>query len=350
MDYRFKLEKYSGKKSRFRCPKCQKQNQFTRYIDLETNEYLNEYVGVCNRVDKCGYHYTPSDFFKDNPENNKKTTFQPTISKTQKPPAPISLINQKAYEKSLIGYTDNNFFLFLKELFGQDIALSLITKYKIGTSKLWNGGSTIFWQIDSMNRVRTGKIMKYDRLTGKRIKEPFPHINWVHSLINKPEYNLKQCLFGEHLLKKYSNKPIAIVESEKTAVIASAYFPHFTWLASGSLQNLKPELLKPIRSKEIILFPDTSKNGTAFNKWNKVASELKQKFIHCTVSSFLEKNASEDEKLSGYDLADYLIKFPLSEFQPKTVRVVNQKEEKIKSMIDSNPSIDYLIEKFDLIK
>jgi hypothetical protein len=69
--------------------------------------------------------------------------------------------------------------------------------------------------------------------TGKRIKEPFNHINWAQKVLKEPEYELKQCFFGEQLIDK--SKPVAIVESEKTAVIASGYLPQFIWLAAGSI-------------------------------------------------------------------------------------------------------------------
>ena len=29
--------------------------------------YINDDVGKCNRIDKCGYHYTPHQYFEDNP-------------------------------------------------------------------------------------------------------------------------------------------------------------------------------------------------------------------------------------------------------------------------------------------
>lgn len=72
-------------------------------------------------------------------------------------------------------------------------------RYKVGTSKYWDG-ATVFWQTDNQNKVRTGKIMLYNPETGKRIKEPYNHVTWVHSVLHKGDYNLKQCFFGEHLL------------------------------------------------------------------------------------------------------------------------------------------------------
>ena len=65
--YRFTLERYRGLSSRYTCPQCGRKHTFTRYIDTENNNnYLSERVGKCNRLDKCGYHYTPKQYFTDN--------------------------------------------------------------------------------------------------------------------------------------------------------------------------------------------------------------------------------------------------------------------------------------------
>ena len=64
--HRFILEKYTGRNSRYECPNCGKPYQFSKYIDTHTGEVLNTIVGKCNRVDKCGYHYTPKQYFANN--------------------------------------------------------------------------------------------------------------------------------------------------------------------------------------------------------------------------------------------------------------------------------------------
>lgn len=56
-------------------------------------------------------------------------------------------------------------------------------KYKIGTSKNWNG-ATVFWQTDNQNNIKTGKIMLFDKLSCKRVKEPYNHITWIHKKSN----------------------------------------------------------------------------------------------------------------------------------------------------------------------
>jgi hypothetical protein len=43
----------------------QRKNQFTRYFDQETNEPLNNSVGLCNRAINCGHHYTQNNTLED---------------------------------------------------------------------------------------------------------------------------------------------------------------------------------------------------------------------------------------------------------------------------------------------
>jgi hypothetical protein len=187
----------------------------------------------------------------------------------------------------------------------------MVSRYFIATSKHWNG-ATVFWQIDTQGKIRTGKIMLYSTTTGKRVKEPFNHIYWVHKALKKSEFKLRQCLFGEHLLID-KTKPVAIVESEKTAVIGSIYLPQFIWVAVGSLTNLNAEKCSILKGRTVILFPDL--NG--FEKWSSKAKELSH-LAAFTVSDLLERKATEAEREQGLDLADYLIKhdyklFTLSE-------------------------------------
>lgn len=149
--------------------------------------------------------------------------------------------------------------------------------------------------------------MLYNSNTGKRVKEPYNHITWVHSL-KQPEFELKQCLFGEHLLRDKVT-PVAIVESEKTAIIASVYFPSLTWLAVGSLNNLNAEKCAILAGRKVVLFPDI--NG--FEKWNSTAKKLSHLAVF-SVSELLEHKAGAAERRQGYDLADYLIQFNYLDF------------------------------------
>lgn len=314
-EHRYILEKYNGMKTRYRCPSCQHRDKtFSRYIDTQTGEHLHASVGRCNREINCGYHYTPKQYFSDN-----KFLFVPQPKHNTKPKQavkPASFVPVEALEKSLQAHTENNFVKFLFGLFGEEITTGLLEKYFIGTSKQWQG-ATVFFQIDISGNVRTGKIMLYNSDTGKRYKDKF---HWAHKLLNIENFNLKQCFFGEHLLQD-KTKPVAIFESEKTAAIASVYFPEMICIACGSLQGLSPEKCKVLQGRTVLLYPDLSKpklgNLSAFELWSAKAKELSRLFPRTwfAVPDLLERSAAEIEREQGLDLADFLIRYDYRDFQ-----------------------------------
>jgi hypothetical protein len=308
--HKYILEPYKGMNTRYRCPtpNCGKDKTFSLYIDTETGEHIHPSVGRCNRESNCGYHYTPKQYFQDN--NISFDIPQPKAYKPRpvKPlPKPVSFIPVEVFKASLKAHETNHFVQFLINLFGVEVAGELISRYFIATSKHWNG-ATVFWQIDTQGKVRTGKIMLYSPTTGKRVKNLEIPVYWVHKAIKKSGFELRQCLFGEHLLIEKA-KPVAIVESEKTAVIASVYLPQFIWVAVGSLTNLNAEKCSILKGRTITLFPDL--NG--FDKWSNKAKELSH-LANFSVSDLLERKATEAERKQGFDLADYLIKFDYKAF------------------------------------
>ena len=235
-------------------------------------------------------------------------------------PKPVSFIPVEVFKASLKAHETNHFVKFLIDLFGVEVASQLVSRYFIATSKHWNG-ATVFWQIDTQGKVRTGKIMLYNPTTGKRVKNLELPVYWVHKALKQPEFELRQCLFGEHLLID-KTKPVAIVESEKTAVIASVYLPQFIWLAFGGI-GFNADKSQVLKGRTVTLFPDCSlpKEGkpTAFEQWSSKAKELSHLAIF-TVSDLLERKATEAEKKQGFDLADYLIKQDWRLFRKRNIQ------------------------------
>ena len=242
-------------------------------------------------------------------------------------------------------------------------------RYRLGATK---DGGVIFWQIDDHQQVHTGKIMYYqsDCHRDKQHHPTWVHCLMKDQL--PPNYEFHPCLFGLHLLtntnltnptnKKFSNSPIldseinnssdssnsltkvqsvalqscsekpsvssvqfsdqgtecgvaivvpkiAIVESEKSAVILSEKFTDFVWLSCGGLQSFRPELLSPLVNYKVIIFPDTDPTGDAFRQWSQVAIEAQRlyKFHYpLRVSPLLEDHASPEQKQRKIDLVDYL--------------------------------------------
>ena len=228
----------------------------------------------------------------------------------------------------------------------------VIEKYLIGTSKKWNGAN-VFWQIDTNQKVRHGKIMLYNVDTGKRQKNKLgkAYISSVRSVMRLKNYNLNQCLFGLHLINETESRTVALTESEKTAVLMSIFKPQYIWLATGSKNGFKYKYLKPLRDYKIIGFPDKSE----YNDWNNVAIELNNLGFNITISQWLENTKCKE----GTDLADVLIEEKLYNTLP-AIDVKDNKEQKpaelintaneilVKKLAAINPAINKLINVFEL--
>lgn len=306
MGHKYELQKYRTG-SKVNCPSCGHKKRFTLYIDTETGQPLHRTVGICDRESNCGYHYTPKQYFADNgqPMQQRYAHVAPIAPIAKQPDyLPFGLV-----EKS--ESTQSNFVSFLGTLFDNGaIVQSLCQTYKLGATKQ---REVIFWQVDEQNKVRSGKIMRYDPTNGKRSKTQTT--DWVHARMIKAkqlnDFNLVQCFFGQHLLIDNA-KTIAIVESEKTAIICSGLMPNFIWLAAGSLHGLNIEKCKCLKGRNVILFPDLSKQQTnrmtAFEVWSAKAIEISSAHgCKVVVSDLLEQNANEAERAQGLDIADYLI-------------------------------------------
>ena len=332
--HRFILEPYKGVSTRHTCPNCHRQRCFSKYIDTEKQIWFPDYVGRCDHEQKYGYHFTPRDYFERHPSEKEKLSENNSQSyapiKTAEPIA-TSYIDLGIVNQSLQRYPENKLFQFLSAQFGETETLKLMEKYKVGTSKHLDG-ATVFWQMDYQNRVRTGKIMLYNPETGKRIKESYNHVTWVHSVLHKEDYNLKQCFFGEHLLSEDKSRPVALVESEKTAIIASYYLPQFLWIASGGKNGcFNANNQSVLTGRSVVLFPDLG----ATDYWQSKIGLMKSNGIDVQLFDYLEANATENERKEGYDIADYLLK-------------VRPDEAILQQMIKRNPNLKTLIETFDL--
>ncbi len=313
------LETYKGTKSRHTCPSCGHRNQFTRFVDGNGN-YLSDDCGICNRQTKCGYSYTAKQYFADNPQakngqfkkGKRKSVSNYQVANLQLDTPSFDFIAPEHLKQTIGNYEKNAFVQFLLNLFpdcGDEIQ-SVLRRYFVGT---YQDGLTVYWQIDRRGKIRTGKIMRYDAGSGKRQiirtwidkdgEERELKADWMHCKIKK-DFNLKQCFFGEHLLYSLkSTKPVAIVESEKSAIIASLCFPNFVWLSIGSKQSLKVERLQKLAGRQIILYPDAD----GYNLWQSIAQDAQRQGLTVKVSRLIENYATDEQKAEGYDLADYLI-------------------------------------------
>lgn len=202
-------------------------------------------------------------------------------------------LNRSFLEKSIKSNSKNNFDTWFKSL--TDKNHEYITS---SSNKKWFG-SVVFWYMDIDKNVCSGKIMQYNPENGKRIKDPVPLVTWVHKMLKLKDFTLKVCLFGEHLLTKYPNKKVAIVESEKTAILASICFPNLVWLASGSLSYLTYKRCLVLKGRNVLLYPDVG----AEDKWIEKANQLNE----LMTDTKFEVHVLQGDYEKGYDLCDYIL-------------------------------------------
>lgn len=156
------------------------------------------------------------------------------------------------------------------------------------------------------------------------------------------EWELPQCIFGEHLLKKYPNKTVAQVESEKTAIICSALMPDYIWLATGGKSQFN-ERLKVLYGRDVVDFPDVD----GYSTWCEKVKEFPD--LKISVSNLLQSNATAEDLENHIDIADWLIRWKM---QPEIFETEkrNITFEKVKAFVSEEyqDEVLALIEDLDL--
>lgn len=324
MNYRYHLKKYAGKSSRLTCPSCGRPHCFSPYVDDNEEMYGEEY-GRCDHESSCGYvKYPPSDYdplkryssssnsWRNAPSGGEPKNTQSksvTVKRPDPKPEPeggiceipFDIVRQTVRTKPL-----SNFLRFLLTILPKDTIISLVKDYYIGVTKSLEA---VFYQIDIQGRCRSGKIVNYNPETGHRIKseESKPPVTWVHSKLKQAgklpdKWELTQCLFGEHLLAKYPDKIVILVEAEKTAIIGAAINPKFVWVATGGKGQVGDKL-DVLEGRQIVAFPDYD----GYDEWKRKFE--KQAYLNIKISDYVQKHATQEEKESGADIADLVIRW-----------------------------------------
>ena len=305
-EFRYRLERWSEMefKRKWICPACGKKS-FVRYVDTISGEYVNEDVGKCDRAAKCGYHLSPREYFESVGRMQTGMVMRRRAVKVK----PCHFLPLSMVEESM-NVRRNYLGAFVRRVIGEEEWRYAAEMYHIGGAE-WPDGATIFWQIDYDGKVRTGKVMLYDSQTGRRVKDEHcrGRIGWMHSRVEVADgkvFRLKQCLFGEHLLREDDEaggcRKVCIVESEKTAVICSIFLPEFIWLATGGLHNLSSGRCSHLLGRDVMLYPDLG----AYEIWRSKVEGIPE-LAGCVVSSVLEDMASEAMRAEGWDLADVIL-------------------------------------------
>lgn len=198
------------------------------------------------------------------------------------------------------------------------------------------GDRVCFWQIDEQGRPRGGKLMRYG-LNGKRDKDRVTGApGWMHNQDGVREqcdmehHDYRATLFGLHLLNKYPDATVNIVESEKTALFMAATFGNLDknlWMACGGLEFLKLDSLQPLidSKRRVWIWPD--KDGV--EKWKAKVKHLLNDRIQI-YTGFLDRYWIEEDGLKT-DVCDVQLRLMLhpETLTPEPIPPNNRKDKNL---------------------
>ena len=250
--------------------------------------------------------------------------YKPPTPRPTPPPLPMLVLPDAMVKTRMKGIDDNILVRWLRTGINWDTIQrkrvdDVLRAYRVGHSQ--KNGMTIFWQIDNEGKVRTGKMMLYKPDGHRDKREGAYTFDWIHSALFRdkrhPEYDedkqeMKQTLFGMHLLDHYKRKDIdqtvCIVESEKTALLMAIAYGNHTgqvWMACGGIGNINRDRLKPIilQHRNIILYPD--RDGV--KAWQERAEGLRYDRVTVDVKPVTEWWQPQDG--DNADIADVVLRY-----------------------------------------
>lgn len=130
----------------------------------------------------------------------------------------------------------------------------IISQFHLGAVSTTISGhyGSVLSRINKRGNVVGGEVMYFDVDNGNILRQS-PITDHLYNWYCFDYYTDDEVFFGEHLL---SNKPVAIVQEEKTALLGTLAEPAVDWLAVGEGCNLTNNMMSKLAGKRVVLFPD----------------------------------------------------------------------------------------------
>lgn len=261
----------------------------------------------------CNYQSSPDSILK----RATKTILQPKPKEM-----PPTYLNEYA-DKMATELEQTNLYKYLCCVWAENDVKRVMSLYKVGCGHAINEPQSAYnksdtWKmndcplqiqgiktacsfpsIDVNGNVHAIKIIPYPINDHQRIKDKNgAQMRWIKPAENKGAY------FGTHLLTSDPNKPIAIVESEKTAIIGTLFMPSYIWIATAGASNFEEcrDEIAVFKGREIHIFPDADINASG--QWKAVAEKLRANGYNIRYRDEIIKQFPIESKI---DIADIII-------------------------------------------
>ena len=239
------------------------------------------------------------------------------------PPPPLMEMKRELVKKTMMERTYGvNFLSWLWHLpwstTQRERVNGVLWDYCVGG---WKDGRIVFWQIDHNGVPRAAKLMRY-KSDGHRDKQSHP--GWIYNQPGiKQEYDpeghtILKPGFGLHLLNRYPQAEVQVVESEKTAIVCAIYFGEpekRLWVATAGKGNLSKSILQPMidQRRVIALHPD--KDGV--EDWKDCCRDIGYKNLY--TNTFSTSVLWQEQDGDKADIADVLIRIMSASTQQRNI-------------------------------
>ncbi len=182
----------------------------------------------------------------------------------------------------------NNFGVYLLNITKD---FDILAKYSVGFSY----GYTVFWYRDKAGNYINAKKIKYCS-DGHRDKNSNPFF------LYKSKDGFSHCLYNEHFLSSDKSKPVILVESEKSAILANHFYQNYLWLATGGSNNLTKNKAKALYGRKVFILYDNDDAG--YNAADNAVQTLSGIVSYANVLNPQQHFGSAIP--NGYDIGDFI--------------------------------------------
>lgn len=280
-EYPFRLEKHPKKKGT--CPHCGRAGTW-RYYEDTAGTRLEDF-GICDRINTCGEHLPPRGIKSD-------VTLSGVEGRVP-PPEPVQIY---PVDKQLLRLekAQTKMHTHLHTFLSDRLGITMLHFQKWGVGGEIN--KTMFIFRNREGRIVNAKCILY-KPDGHRNKD---FIAYSLKQPDDPMQVYRLCLYGEHLLDPEKKRPVIIVESEKTALIASFFYGQYDWVACAANTGLTDAKIPALFGRRVIWLCDADIAGRPGKSNSSIRKLEAYQLNHAVVDPF-------PSRTDGYDIADHII-------------------------------------------